>query len=244
MCGPDPRDAVSLYPKLTLPTEYPDIRGWKIALSMDLGSYTVREDVRRNTLAAADVLRSLGAEVEEVDIGWGPEVPEACFAYLGHLFGGAMTDALAEHGDKFTSYVRNIAENATQSTGADFVKPLQVAGESYMKLGPLLDKYDCLICPTTAMPAVPADFDSTTDKLVIEEKELESAMGWVMTPPFNMHSRCPVISVPTGFGDEGVPTGMQIVAPTYRDEIAFQAAMAYEDAVGGWYRGAEARPAI
>jgi len=244
MCGPDPRDAVSLYPKLTLPTEYPDIRGWKIALSMDLGSYTVREDVRRNTLAAADVLRSLGAEVEEVDIGWGPEVPEACFAYLGHLFGGSMTDALAEHGDKFTSYVRNIAENATQSTGADFVKTLQVAGESYMKLGPLLDKYDCLICPTTAMPAVPADFDSTTDKLVIEEKELESAMGWVMTPPFNMHSRCPVISVPTGFGDEGVPTGMQIVAPTYRDEIAFQAAMAYEDAVGGWYRGAEARPAI
>ncbi|WP_158964731.1 amidase [Chachezhania sediminis] len=244
MCGPHPHDAASLYPKLTLPTSYPDIKGWKIALSMDLGSYTVREDVRRNTLAAAEILRSLGAEVEEVDIGWGPEVPQACFNYLGHLFGGALSEALPEHADKLTSYVRKVAEDATISTGADFVATLQVAGESYMKLGPLLDRYDCLICPTTAIPAAPAAFDSAAEKLVIEGVEMESAMGWVLTPPFNMHSRCPVISVPTGFGTEGVPTGMQIVAPTYRDATAFQLATAYEAATGGWYNTADSRPRL
>ena len=244
MCGPHPHDIASLYPKLVLPTEYPDIKGWKIALSMDLGSYRVREDVQRNARAAAQILRDLGAEVTEIDIGWGPEVPEACFGYLGHLFGGSLTEAMPEYGHLLTTYVHRIASNAVKSTGADFVKTLEVAGQSYKKLGPLLEDYDCLICPTTAVPAVTADFDATQEGLSIDGVNIDPSMGWVLTPPFNMHSRCPVISVPTGFGDEGVPTGMQIVAPTYRDEIAFQAAMAFEAAVGGWYRTAETRPKI
>jgi amidase len=65
-----------------------------------------------------------------------------------------------------------------------------------------------------------------------------------MTTPFNMLSRCPVISLPSGFADNGVPTGLQIVAPAYRDEIAFQAAMAFEAASGGWYGEGKPRPAI
>ena len=34
-----------------------------------------------------------------------------------------------------------------------------VRGEMYQKLGPILDKYDILICPTTALPGIPADHD-------------------------------------------------------------------------------------
>jgi len=241
MSGQHPWDIASL-PKITLPTDYPDIRGWKIALSMDLGSYTISEDVRRNTLAAAEVLRALGATVEEVDIGWGKEVPEACVAYLNHIFGGALSLELEEHGDEMTSYCRALAEHGRDSTAQDFVKSLQVAGEAYMKLGPLLETYDCLICPTNGLPAVRADFDQSKETLQIEGVEVAPELGWVLTTPFNMMSRCPVISVPSGFGDNGVPTGLQIVAPAYRDEIAFQAAMEFGSAVGGWFKDAKHRP--
>ncbi|MCA0869430.1 amidase [Seohaeicola saemankumensis] len=244
MSGPHPWDIASLKPKLTLPSEYPDVKGWKIALSMDLGSFTVSEDVRRNTLAAADMFRAMGATVEEVEIGWGPEVPEACMTYLTHLFGGALSDELEQHGDLMTSYCRQFAENSLSSTARDFVHSLQVAGESYMKLGPLLERYDCLICPTNALPAVPAEFDPSVDTVIIEGVEVRPELGWVMTTPFNMMSRCPVVSVPSGFAANGVPTGLQIVAPSYRDDIAFQAALAFETASGGWYGDASARPAI
>lgn len=243
MSGQHPWDIASL-PKIVLPTEYPDIKGWKIALSMDLGSFTVSEDVRRNTLAAAEAFRSMGATVEEVDIGWGPEVPEACLAYLTHIFGGALSMDLEAHGDQMTSYCRTLAEKALSSTAQDFVTSLQTAGEAYMKLGPLLQAYDCLICPTNALPAVRADFDQSTETLEIEGVEVKPELGWVMTTPFNMMSRCPVVSVPSGFSGTGVPTGLQIVAPAYRDEVAFQAAMAFEHFYQGWFSDENKRPKI
>lgn len=236
MSGPDTRDIAALYPKLALPSEYPDIRGWKIALSHDLGIAPVDADVRRNTAAAADVFRSLGATVEEVDLGWGPEVPEACFGYLGHLFGGSMAGLLERHGDKMTAYCREFCEGSLASSARDFVHSLEVAGRSYRPLGRVLSDYDVLICPTTAIPAVRADFDSAREQLQIEGMPVRADFGWILTHPFNMHSRCPVVNVPSGFAANGVPTGLQIVGPAYRDEIALQAAMAYEAACGGWYK--------
>lgn len=244
MSGPNPLDISTLKPKLVLPDSYPDIRGWKIALSMDLGSFTVSEDVRRNTQAAAQVFRDLGATVEEVEIGWGPEVPEACWAYLTHIFGGALSEELETHGDLMTTYCRAFAERSLSSTARDFVRSLQVAGESYKKLGPLLERYNCLICPTNALPAVRADFDPSAEGLEIEGVSVRPELGWVMTTPFNMMSRCPVISVPSGFAGNGVPTGIQIVGPTYSDEVVFQAAMAYEAAQGGWFADAAGRPKL
>ena len=70
MCGPSPTDIASLRPKLRLPTQFKPIKGWRIAYSIDLGFYNVDKDVVANTKAALDVFRSLGATVEEVDLGW------------------------------------------------------------------------------------------------------------------------------------------------------------------------------
>ena len=70
MCGPSPADIASLRPKLRLPTSYKPIKGWRIAYSIDLGFYEVDKDVAANTKAALDVFRSLGATVDEVDLGY------------------------------------------------------------------------------------------------------------------------------------------------------------------------------
>ena len=76
MSGPHPQDIASLRPKLRLPTDYPPIKDWKIAFSMDLGFFEVDPDVQKNTLNALNVFRDLGATVEEVDIGWDHRVLE------------------------------------------------------------------------------------------------------------------------------------------------------------------------
>lgn len=244
MTGPSPHDIASLRPKLRLPTEFKPIKGWKIAYSIDLGSYEVDPDVRRNTLAALDVFRSLGAEVEEVDLGWGPEVLEAGLAYLTHLFGASLAKLLAEHGDLMTTYARRFAEDGASSKATDFVASLEAAGRMYMTLGPLLERYKVLICPTNALPAVAADHDQSKDEVRINGKVVNPSLGWVMTTPFNTMSRCPVLSLPSGHASNGVPTGIQIVGRTYCDADVFRAGIAYEQAVGGWYGTDRKRPPL
>ena len=244
MTGPSPLDIASLRPKLTLPTRFKPIKGWKIGYSMNLGAFEVDPEVVKNTKKALDVFRSLGAEVEEVDLGWGPEVLEAGLAYLHHLFGAFLSKLLADHGDDMTTYARKFAEDGAKSKAVDFVNSLEVAGRMYMTLGPLLEKYNVLICPTTALPSVPADHDQTRDEVRINGKLVNPSLGWVMTTPFNTMSRCPVLSLPSGHAKNGVPTGIQIVGRTYSDEDVFRAGMAYEKALGGWYGDKAHRPKL
>jgi amidase len=244
MTGPSPLDIASLRPKLTLPTKFKPIKGWKIGYSMNLGGFEVDPEVVKNTKKALDVFRSLGAEVEEVDLGWGPEVLEAGMAYLNHLFGAFLSKLLPEHADEMTTYARKFAEDGAGSKATDFVNSLEVAGRMYMTLGPLLEKYNVLICPTTALPAVPADHDQSKDEVRINGKLVNPSLGWVMTTPFNTMSRCPVLSLPSGHARNGVPTGIQIVGRTYCDEDVFRAGMAYEKAVGGWYGEKAKRPKL
>ncbi|WP_413874074.1 amidase family protein [Albidovulum sp.] len=108
----------------------------------------------------------------------------------------------------------------------------------------MMEKHDVFICPTNALPAVPADFDHTTGKVEINGGEVNPSLGWAMTTPFNMLSRCPVISVPSGHAKTGVPTGIQIVGRSYCDADVFGAALAYETAQGGWYGDASRRPVL
>ena len=114
----------------------------------------------------------------------------------------------------------------------------------YETLGPLLEEYRLLVCPTAALPAVPADFDQSTDTVRINGREVNPFLGWVMTVPFNMLSRCPVLTVPSGHASNGPPTGLQIVGRTYCDEDVFRAGLAYESEVGDWYRSSSTRPAL
>ncbi|MCB2131836.1 MAG: amidase, partial [Rhodobacteraceae bacterium] len=181
------------------------------------GLFEVDSEVQANTLAALDVFRSLGATVEEVDLGWPADALEAGLTYLRHIFGAYLGQLLADHADEMTDYARAFAETGMQSRAVDFVHSLEVAGQMYATLGPLLERYDLLICPTAAVPSVPAEFNQHTGSVKINGKEVNPMLGWVMTTPFNTLSRCPVLSVPSGHASNGVPTGIQLVGRTYSD---------------------------
>ncbi len=243
LAGPHPKDIASLKPKLRIPADLKGIEGWKIAYSIDLGYVEVDAEVRANTEAALDVFRSLGCTVEAVDLGWSAQTLGAAMCYLGHLWGSSMAPMLARHRYQMTSYVRDFAEFAQTISGQDFYESLIVAGEMYDRLGPILEKYRLLICPTLAIPAPLAEHDPAHDEIIINGVSVDPMIGWAMTYPFNIMSRCPVMSVPSGRAANGVPTGIQIVGPTYDDVAVFRAAKAYESA-RPWLDAAARRPAL
>jgi len=229
IAGPHSSDVVSLRPKLEIPAELAPIAGLRIAYSPDLGCYSPDADVAANTAAAAERLRAAGAVVEEVSLPWELEaITRAARIHFGMIFGPSVREIYEQHADELTSYARQLVTESDAVSKDDFVAGLELEGRIYAPLGELLDSYDALICPTFAVPALPAEYD-VTDHVPGGRAD----GGWLdvlMTLPFNIASRCPVLSVPSGLSRDGVPTGLSVVGRTYDDVTAFRVAAAHEAA--------------
>ena len=96
-----------------------------------------------------------------MDLGWTHDALDTGLTYLEHLFGASLSVLLDTHGDQLTTYARTFAGKGRDSEAVDFVHTLEVANSMYATLGPILEKHNVLICPTTALPAVPADCDQS-----------------------------------------------------------------------------------
>jgi Asp-tRNA(Asn)/Glu-tRNA(Gln) amidotransferase A subunit family amidase len=158
------------------------------------------------------------------------------------IFGPSMREIYEQHGDELTSYARNFVADAAEISKDDMVTGLELEGRIYAPLGALLDQYDALICPTFAVPALPAEYD-IGDPLSVNAQPSAHWLDVMMTLPFNIASRCPVLSIPSGLSRDGVPTGLSVVAKTYDDVAAFQVAAAHERRFP-WLDQPEHRPAL
>ena len=237
MAGPHPDDICSLRPKLEIPDELEPIRGWKVAFSMDLGYYEIDEEVQANTREALDAFRSLGCTVDEVDIGWDFSVLDAWTTHWEGLFWAAAGHHYPRWKYEMEGFVRRLLERGSQHSLSRFYQCNEVRGRMYETLSPILDAYDVLVCPTNAIPALPADHDIENTDLRINGKTLSVAnwpgdiyVQWQLCYPFNLVPECPIAAVPSGYASSGVPTGIQIVGRTYDDVRVFRAAADYERA--------------
>ena len=243
IAGPDPSDVASLRPKLEIPHRLEPVSGMRIALCPDLGCYEVDADVAANTHAAADRLRDAGATVTEVSLPWQLDmIAQAARIHFGMIFGPSIRELYEQHGAELTSYARQFAAEAEDVAKDDFLTGLELESRIYAPLGGLLEEFDALICPTFAIPALPAEFD-VTDALTVNGRPVANWMDVMMTLPFNIASRCPVVSVPSGLSRDGVPTGLSVVGKTYDDVTAFRVASAHEERLP-WLDQASRRPAL
>ena len=80
--------------------------------------------------------------------------------------------------------------------GYDVIESAEITGRMYSELGPILDGFDLFICPTNALPAIHADIDIVNDDVIINNKIQRCAdFSWVMSHPFNMLGKLPVLSL-------------------------------------------------
>jgi aspartyl-tRNA(Asn)/glutamyl-tRNA(Gln) amidotransferase subunit A len=243
IAGPHPSDVASLRPKLEIPGRLEPVAGMRIALSVDLGCYAVDDDVAANTRAAADRLRDAGATVQEVSLPWQLEtINQAARIHFGMIFGPSVRDIYDKYADDLTPYARRFITESDEISKADWVAGLALEAGIYAPLGELLDEYDALVCPTFAVPALPAEYD-TDQPVQVNGQPRGDWLDVLMTLPFNIASRCPVLSIPSGRSRDGVPTGLSVVGKTYDDITVFRIAAAHEERFP-WLDSPDRRPPL
>ena len=175
------------------------------------------------------------------------------FHEIEHLKGDARTRHLmpindtrrdeswqAAHPDLVDSYVVDFAQSATSIHPGAYYEALEIEGRITHQLGLLLESFDALICPTLTIPALRVEACGTG--LIRGTKAAALPYDHLMTLPFNIASRCPVLNVPSGFSASGVPTGLQLVGRTFDDLTSFRIGAALERA--GIWNYASIRPSL
>jgi Asp-tRNA(Asn)/Glu-tRNA(Gln) amidotransferase A subunit family amidase len=236
LAGPDPSDITTLRPKYVLPEGgFDGVEGLRIAVSTDLGSWEVDPEIRANTLACAEALRTAGATVDEVDLVVPRDQVLRATAIHFHLaFGAWIGEETAAHADVATAYAVEFARRmAAEAEGGTFLEELALEAALYAPVGALLEAYDALLCPTIGTRGLIAGDDYVDTSLVVDGTDVGFYFNAFLTPVFNIMSRCPVLNVPSGFAANGVPTGLQIVGRTYDDLTPFRVGAALE-AVRPW----------
>jgi len=224
-----------------------NLKNIKIAWSDHLCGFEVEKEIISNLKNALNVFKEHGAIVKYVDPKLPDNMLDAAGTYLTALWGTSLKEIAKDKEEFLCAYTKKFIEVSKEKKLSELVHCNNVAWEAYSKFGPLLDSYDVFICPTNAVTGIPAnhgypnlEYEFNGELRKTEEAGDESL--W-LTTPFNMLSRLPVMSAPTGFASNGVPTGMQIIGKAYDDNTVFKVSLGYEKVIP-WLFDSQNRPKL
>jgi aspartyl-tRNA(Asn)/glutamyl-tRNA(Gln) amidotransferase subunit A len=236
IAGPDERDRASL-PAQDVPylgSCEGGIKGLRVAWSPDFGYAAVDPEVRSITERAARVFADLGCELVEEDPGF--DDPEEIFMTIALAdMHGAWGDKLEEWGEAMDPTLVEMLQEAGKISAGDYIKAGHRREAFWNQVRLFFDRYDLLLCPSTAVPPFSAELSRVTE---IEGREL-GPLGWIsMTFPFNLTGQ-PAASIPCGWTEEGLPVGLQIVGRRYDEATLLRASAAFEEAMPWAHRYAD-----
>ncbi len=245
ICGHDPYDATSanrVYPRFTVGGSG-DMKGKVIGIPKEYFGLGVSAEVHDRVMKAAELFEKNGAVLKEVSL---PSTPYALSAYYIISSAEASSNLARFDGVKYgyrTPEFENLTDlyEKTRSEGfGDEVKRRILLGtfvlssgyyDAYYKRAKLLQKQiqqefsetfsscDLLLTPT-----------GTDTAFKLGEKESDPLSMYandICTVTVNI-AGLPAISVPCGNAANGLPVGMQLIAPKFEEQRLFTAAGCYE----------------
>jgi amidase len=227
MSGEDIRDPVSL-PKPAHSFLSGARSGWRparVAFSATLGFMPVDPQVAEITQAAALRFAEAGSHVEEAH----PDCSEvhACFEVLRASFFASSKKALLEtQRDKLKPEVIWNIERGLQLTMADIVRAEEQRAALMWRMLAFFGEYDLICAPATIVPPYPVE-----QRFVAEcgGVRFENYVQWLGISYAFTLAGCPALSLPCGFTREGLPVGLQLVAPPRGEHRLLAAAKVLED---------------
>ncbi|MBP1930999.1 amidase [Ammoniphilus resinae] len=231
LAGPDARSPLSIEEpgkKFLEPLEA-DIKGLRVAYSVDLGGLIpVDAAVRKNFAEQIQIFNDLGCKVEEVC----PDFSDADAIFqIWRAWEMEMT--YSELFDQYQnlmkpSFVWNVQKGRVLN-GVDIGRAERLRSQLYHRLREFFSQYDAFILPVSQVPPFDANFEYPTE---INGNSLTTYIDWMRSCYYISATGNPALSVPSGFTEDGLPLGLQIVGPHRGDFEVLRIGYAFEQATG------------
>lgn len=230
MAGHDARDPMAISQggeQFRAPLQA-DMRGKRIAWSMDLGGLPVDPQVTQTLEAQRKVFEDLGCIVEPdcPDFRDAHDIFMALRAYAFELHYGAIMDR--HPGVLKDTIVWNI-EAGRKLGAAQLARAEKLRTALFIRMHRFMEKFDFLVTPVNQVP--PFDIDQPYVDEIAGVK-MDNYIDWMRSCYYITATTHPAMSVPAGFTAGGLPVGLQIVGRHQGELALLQMAHAFEAATG------------
>ncbi|GAA4735473.1 amidase [Nocardioides endophyticus] len=227
MAGPDPRAPQALTDPgaAFAPPLDGSLAGLRVALSPDLGgAIEVDAEVAEIVASSGSAFAGAGAVVTDAH----PLLAEAddTFRTLrAWHFQAKFGMMLAASPDEFKPSLADNIRAGESLTGADVARAYAQRTALSERMREFFETHDLLVLPVSQVPPFPADQEYPS---AINGRPMATYLDWMRAAYVITVTGCPAISVPFGHTADGLPVGVQIVAPHGRDRFLLEVAAAFE----------------
>ncbi len=170
-------------------------------------------------------IESLGAHLKEVTLAVSTDrTVQAAESYAYHA------ENVTAHAEAYQAETVRRIRTGEKISAVEYIRQRRELEEERRSIRAVFAEVDLLIMPTTPMPA-PTIAALRANPEALRPAELKLLRN---TRPVNVWG-LPAISVPCGFTQSGLPIGLQIAGPHWREDLVLRLAYAYEQATA-WHK--------
>jgi amidase len=207
-----------------------DIKGLRVAYVSDIAGIGVEAEINTICRDAASALGKLGAHVEhiEFDASGGRAAYQT---WRGFWMVGQQYQRLAQI-KEFGPNLRGNVEAGLELNSLDFAAAEHKREEIFHRFRKLFERFDVLLTP--AAPVQPYPVENNFPDL-INGRTFENYIDWIAPAYLITLVSLPAATAPAGLSQDGLPVGMQIVAPRFEEPLILRVARLIHQSSGvGW----------
>ena len=189
-----------------------DARGLRIAYVSDIAGISVDTEIDTICRQAAERLRDAGAMVEQIvfDVSEGRDPYQT---WRGAWMVGQQCARLAQLAE-FGPNLKGNVEAGLKVTALDLAKAEQTRQKVFHRFRELFERYDLLLTPAAPVRPYPVEMNFPQE---INGRKFENYVDWIAPAFLVTLVSLPAGSVPAGKTADGLPVGLQIVAPRFEE---------------------------
>jgi len=206
-----------------------DLKAVRIAWRPLLGNTLLSREVREACERALSAFAELGAIVEPVDDAFTSTEP--IWLILTQSFWNArFRRHVAQFGNRMSDTLLRQMDNGAGHTAVALQEAMFERTRVFREIQGWFGPYDIVATPTLSRTALAIDHDFFAPIEIDGQVADTVRKAWYpYTLPFNLSGN-PAVTMPCGFGADGLPIGLQLIGPHLGDAHLLRAAALFEQA--------------